>query len=204
MTGPIGEGTPDLVLASASPRRAHLLEMLGLSFRVRPANIDESLHDAETPVAHAERLSVEKARAIADLEPHAIVVGSDTVVVVDDVILGKPGDRAEAVAMLLRLQGREHIVLTGVAVVRDGRCWSAIERVSVRFRAFDAETARRYAETGEPMDKAGAYGIQGYGATLVERIEGDFFAVMGLPVARLVTLLEAAGYRYTFGGGVTT
>jgi nucleoside triphosphate pyrophosphatase len=204
MTGLTAGGTPVLVLASASPRRAQLLEMLGLSFRVHPANIDESLRDGEPPGGHAERLSVEKARAIAALEPAALVIGSDTVVVVDDAILGKPGDPADAVAMLLRLQGREHTVVTGVAVARDGRCWSGVERVIVRFRAFDEETARRYVETGEPMDKAGAYGIQGYGATLVERIEGDFFAVMGLPVARLVSLLEAAGYRYAFGGGATT
>jgi len=198
MTGPTGDGTPALVLASASPRRAQLLEMLGLSFRVRPANIDENLRTGETPAGHAERLSIEKARAIAAVEPGSLVIGSDTVVVVEGVILGKPADAAEAVAMLLRLQGREHTVATGIAVARGGSCWSGVEQVSVRFRVFDEETARGYVETGEPMDKAGAYGIQGFGATLVAGITGDFFAVMGLPVARLVTLLEAAGYRYAF------
>jgi septum formation protein len=204
MTRPAGEARPDLVLASSSPRRAQLLEMLGLRFRIRPANVDETVRPGETPAAHAERLSIEKARAVAGLEPGALIIGSDTVVVVDGEVLGKPSTPGEAVDMLLRLQGREHTVATGVAVASRAHCWSGVEQVAVRFRSFDRELARRYVETGEPMDKAGAYGIQGYGATLVERIEGDFFAVMGLPVARLVSLLDAAGYRYDFGGAAGT
>jgi septum formation protein len=116
-------------------------------------------------------------------------------------VLGQPRDRDEAVAMLLRLQGREHRVETGVVVVAPAaRIESAVEGVSVRFRPFGRQTALEYVATGEPMDKAGAYGIQGYGATLVERIEGDFFAVMGLPVVRTIELLEAHGWRYDFRG----
>jgi nucleoside triphosphate pyrophosphatase len=189
-----------LVLASASPRRAQLLSMLGLSFDVVPADLDETLRDGEDPVEFAERLAREKAAAVAEQDAAALVVGSDTVVIVDGDALGKPVDEADAVDMLLRLQGREHTVATGIAVAHAGALRSAIEQVRVRFRSFDREMARRYARTGEPFDKAGAYGIQGYGATLVERIDGDYFAVMGLPVARLVMLFEAAGYRYAFNG----
>jgi septum formation protein len=187
-----------LVLASASPRRRQLLAMLGLEFTVLPGDVDETYAAGEDPGAHAERLAREKALAVAARDAGAIVIGSDTVVTVDGRVLGKPRDGDEAVAMLLQLQGREHEVATGVAVAAAGRAVSAVERVRVRFRAFDERTAREYTATGEPLDKAGAYGIQGYGATLVERIDGDYFAVMGLPVARLLRLLEGIGLRYDF------
>ncbi|HEX7050557.1 MAG TPA: nucleoside triphosphate pyrophosphatase [Longimicrobiales bacterium] len=192
---------PPLVLASGSPRRAQLLAMLGLRFETVPAGIEETPREDEAPAQLAERLACEKARAVARQRPDALVIGSDTLVVVDGEIVGKPRDRDEAVEMLLRLQGREHRVETGIAVAApDGRLESSIEGVRVRFRPFDRETAEAYVATGEPLDKAGSYGIQGYGATLVDWIEGDFFAVMGLPIARMVSLFRALGWRYDFSG----
>lgn len=193
-------GTPRLILASQSPRRAELLERLGLSFVVRPADIDESYFAHETPEAHAERLAREKAEVVAAAEPHAVVIGSDTIVVVDGDVLGKPRDPRDAVRMLTRLSGREHQVYTGIAVAAGGSVESALERVSVRFRPLRDEEVKEYVATGEPMDKAGAYGIQGFGSSIVESITGDYFAVMGLPIVRTVALLERSGWRYAFGG----
>ena len=206
--GPVGErapsgdaSVPPLVLASASPRRAQLLAMLGFEFDILPAEVDETPRAGEPSLYYAERLAREKAEAVARIRPDALVVGSDTLVVIDGEILGKPRDRDEAVEMLLRLQGREHRVETGIAIVAPGgRMESAVEGVRVRFRPFDRETAEDYTATGEPMDKAGAYGIQGYGATLVEEIEGDYFAVMGLPVGRMIELFRGLGWRYDFRG----
>lgn len=198
-----GRAEPLIVLASSSPRRAQLLAMLDLRFEIEPADIDERYTPGEEPAAHAERLAREKAISIARQQQDSLVIGSDTVVVLDEEVLGKPRDADEAVRMLLRLQGREHTVATGIAVAHRGEVRSDVEEVRVRFRAFDAERARAYVSTGEPMDKAGAYGIQGYGAALVERIEGDYFAVMGLPIARLMKMLESLGYRYDFRGLVS-
>lgn len=190
---------PALILASQSPRRAQLLRMLGLQFAVVPPEVDEAYHPGEDPVAHAERLAREKVSAVAARHGNALVVGSDTVVVIDGEVLGKPVDTGDAVQMLMRLEGRTHVVATGVAVAAGGKVRSGVESVRVGFRAFDSRTARRYAETGEPMDKAGAYGIQGLGAALVEEIDGDYYTVVGLPVAGLLTLVERAGWRYRFG-----
>lgn len=190
---------PPLVLASQSPRRAELIGRLGLTFETFPADIDESYLPHETPPAHAERLAAEKARKIAALRPDALVVGSDTIVVVDGDVLGKPKDDAQAVEMLMRLSGREHEVCTGVAVAMGGRTESGLERVRVRVRTLDRRACEQYVATREPMDKAGAYGIQGYGSSIVEGIEGDFFAVMGLPVVRMLGLIERFGWRYAFG-----
>lgn len=177
--------------------------MLGLRFEVRPADLDETLHAGESAGQAAERLAVGKARVVAERHPDAIVIGSDTLVVLGDSVLGKPRDAAEAVDMLLRLQGREHEVMTGIAVHSPGgRAASGVEVVSVRFRTFDRATAEAYVATGEPLDKAGAYGIQGYGATLVDGIVGDFFAVMGLPIVRLTRLLGELGWTYDFSGAV--
>jgi septum formation protein len=191
---------PKLVLASQSPRRAHLLRMLGLEFETVPADIDETYRAGEEPAPHAERLAREKAAVVSARHPGSVVVGSDTVVVLNGAVLGKPADEADAVRMLMLLQGRAHEVATGIAVCLDGHAWSDVERVTVTFRAFDERTARAYARTGEPMDKAGAYGIQGYGATLVESVHGDYFAVMGLPICRMIDLLQAVGLRYNFRG----
>lgn len=188
---------PRVVLASASPRRRDLLSLIGIDHDVRPANIDESMHDGETPQAHAERLAREKAAAIE--APEAVTIGSDTIVVVDGDVLGKPRDRAHAAEMLRRLSGRSHVVMTGVAVRWRHTVASGLVEVGVTFRARGDDEIEAYVATGEPMDKAGAYGIQGFGATIVERIDGDYFAVMGLPLNRLVTLLRELGLGYTFG-----
>lgn len=189
-----------LVLASRSPRRAALLEQLGVRFAVEPADVPEERRAGETAAEFVERLAREKALAVAARLPGALVIGSDTVVVLDDDVLEKPRDPAHAVEMLLRLQGREHTVATGVAVAYEGaRVISGVEQVRVRFRTFDRAFARAYVDTGEPMDKAGAYGIQGYGAALVDGIHGDYFAVMGLPLVRLLALLGELGWTYRFG-----
>ena len=132
-------------------------------------------------------------------KPEALVIGSDTIVILGNDVLGKPRDEAEAVRMLLRLSGREHEVFTGVAVMRGTRIESSLERVRVRFRRLGRRECEEYVATGESMDKAGAYGIQGYGSALVESITGDYFAVMGLPVVRTLELIRRHGWRYAFG-----
>lgn len=191
---------PPLVLASASPRRTALLTMLGLTHEVAPADLDEALLPGEDPPGHVERLAREKARAIAAHRPEALVLGSDTVVVLDGEVLGKPARRQDAVATLTRLAGREHVVFTGLALAEPGgRVHAAVSTTRVRFRSFDEAEARRYVSTGEPLDKAGSYGIQGLGAALVDGIEGDYFTVVGFPVPALLRLLAAAGWRYDFG-----
>jgi septum formation protein len=188
---------PRVILASGSPRRRELMTLIGIEHEVVPANIDESYMAGETPRQHAERLAREKAAAID--APAAVIVGSDTIVVVDGDVLGKPRDRAHAADMLRRLSGRSHVVMTGVAARWSGRTVSGLEEVRVTFRTLSDAEIERYIDTGEPMDKAGAYGIQGYGATIVERVDGDYFAVMGLPVNRLVGLFRSLGLRYAFG-----
>lgn len=189
-----------LILASQSPRRAELLRMLDLEFDIIPADIDESYLRHEAAPAHAQRLAREKALVIAERHPDALVVGSDTVVVIDRAVLGKPRDEEDAVAMLMRLQGRTHRVATGIAVAERDECLAETEIVRVKFRAFDEATAREYVATREPMDKAGAYGIQGFGAALVEWVHGDYFAVMGLPVQRMIRMFGQLGWHYNFSG----
>jgi septum formation protein len=191
--------SPRLILASQSPRRAELLKRLGLNFEILPAEIDESYVDHEMPADHAERLAREKAFAMSSRNPDALVVGSDTIVVLGSDVLGKPRDEQEAIEMLVRLAGREHQVFTGVAVACGGRVESEMERVSVRFRNLSRRECEEYVATGEPMDKAGAYGIQGFGSALVEAIDGDYFAVMGLPVVCTLNLIRRFGWRYAFG-----
>ena len=193
------ELAPRIILASASPRRRELLALIGIPHEVIPADVDESVRDGEAAGAYCDRLAREKASQVAGRHPDAIVIGADTTVVVDGDILGKPADAREAAAMLRRLSGRAHTVFTAVAVVRGGRAESGVERVGVTFRALDDGEIDEYVATREPLDKAGAYGIQGFGATIVERIEGDYFAVMGLALGRLVQLLARAGVRYRFG-----
>jgi len=192
-----------VVLASSSPRRRQLLNLIGIAHEVRPPNIDETMRPRETPRRHAERLAREKASAIAKRDPDLITIGADTIVVVSRKVLGKPRDADDAARMLALLSGREHTVTTAVAVSRGKKLRSAVEEVSVRFRRLRDDEIEAYIATGEPMDKAGAYGIQGYGATIVERIEGDYFAVMGLPIVRLVGLLRDVGIRYQFGNLAT-
>ena len=174
--------------------------MIGVAHEVIPADIDEAYMPGETPIAHAERLARTKADTIARVAPDALVIGADTIVVIDDQVLGKPRDATHAAAMLRQLSGRTHEVFTAVAVARGRRMESAVEIVSVTFRALGDDEINSYIATREPMDKAGAYGIQGYGATIVQRIDGDFFAVMGLSLVRLVTLLDRHGVTYDFRG----
>jgi septum formation protein len=188
---------PRVILASASPRRSELLRLIGIEHEVRPADIDERYLPHESPSAHAERLAREKASAID--EDGTVTIGSDTIVVIDGDVLGKPRDRAHAHKMLKRLSGRSHVVMTGVAVRWEGRVASGLEEVGVTFRPLTDEEIDQYIDTGEPMDKAGAYGIQGFGATLVERVDGDYFAVMGLALNRLVKLCRSLGLDYPFG-----
>jgi septum formation protein len=188
---------PRVILASASPRRRELLSLVGIRHDVLPANIDESYQQGETPRQHAERLAREKASAIR--VDDAVIVGSDTIVVVDGDVLGKPADHAHAESMLRRLSGRSHTVMTGIAVRHGERLVSDLVEVDVSFRLLSDDDIARYIDTGEPMDKAGAYGIQGYGATIVDRVDGDYFAVMGLPLNRLVRLIESLGFCYGFG-----
>jgi len=193
-----------VVLASSSPRRRQLLNLIGIAHEVRPANIDESPRPREAPRRHAERLAREKASAVSTRDPGLITIGADTVVVINRTVLGKPADGDEAARMLGLLSGREHLVITAVAVSRGEKLRSAIEEVRVKFRRLRDDEIQAYIATGEPMDKAGAYGIQGFGATIVERIEGDYFAVMGLPLVRLVGLLRDVGVNYRFGDLMTS
>jgi len=183
-----------LVLASRSPRRKHLLEMLGIAVRVQPSGVEEVRLAGESPEEHAIRLAEEKAESV----PGDLVLGADTIVVLGDEVLEKPGDQAEALEMLLKLQGKTHHVVTAVALKAAGKLYSACDRTAVTFRQADEDFLRLYVETGEPMDKAGAYGIQGFGAVLVERVEGDFFSVMGLPLRLVADLLARAGRPYCF------
>ena len=188
-----------VILASQSPRRRELLSLVGIAHEVQPADIDETLFDGEPPKAHAERLARGKAATIAGREPDAVVIGSDTIVVVDGDVLGKPRDEAEAARMLERLSGRAHTVVTAVAVAWRGETHSAVEEVGVTFHPMTRAEIDAYIATREPMDKAGAYGIQGYGATIVSRVDGDYFAVMGLPLQCLTRVLASLGIRYAFG-----
>ena len=184
----------NLILASASPRRRELLEGLGLQFEIRPAKGDErpapGLGGAET----AAQLSRAKCLEIAaDASPEDVVIAADTVVCLDGEILGKPHDASDARRMLSGLSGRTHRVYTGVTVARAGRVLSGAEETAVRFRVLTDAEIDAYIATGEPMDKAGAYGIQGRAALFVEGIEGDYFNVMGLPLCRLGQMLKELG-----------
>jgi len=186
---------PYLVLASASPRRRDLLGRLGLDFEVRPTGTDETPLPDEAPEAHVLRLAAAKARAAA--RPGELVLGADTIVVVDGEILGKPGDDDEAGAMLRRLSGRAHEVWTGIALAvraenAEPELHSRSCRTVVRFRELSDADIDRYVATGEPADKAGAYGIQGGAAAFVESIDGDYDNVVGLPLGTVRDLLRLA------------
>jgi septum formation protein len=187
-----------LILASRSPRRRQLLEMLGIAHDVDPADVPEDPAPGEAGEALAIRLAREKAVQVAARHPGELVLGADTVVALGDRLLGKPASPAEAARMLGVLSGREHRVVTAVALARDGAVAERHDVTRVWFRPLTAAAIAAYVATGESLDKAGAYGVQGYGAALVERIEGDFFGVMGLPVRLVVELLEAAGRPYRF------
>jgi len=169
---------------------------------VDPSSVPETVLPNETPEEHVERLSREKAAEVARRHPGALVLGGDTVVVLDGEILGKPGSEAAARAMLRSLGGRTHTVVSGLALAGPGPgdMVSRHDVARVEFRPLTDGEIAEYVSTGEPMDKAGAYGIQGMGGALVTRVEGDYNTVVGLPVSGLVALLAAAGWRYAFGG----
>lgn len=179
-----------IILASASPRRQELLKYIVPEFEVKPADIDETLPADVPPEKAAEFLAVQKAKHTAKQYPECVVIGSDTVVIIDSTILGKPADKADAERMLKLLSGRTHKVVTGVCIACGEKTDSFSCETKVKFYPLTEEEILDYIATGEPMDKAGAYGIQGYGSILAEGIEGDFFNVMGLPVAMLKRRLE--------------
>ena len=191
-------GDLKVILASQSPRRRQLLALVGIEHDVRPADVDESLVAGELPEHYAERLAREKAEVVGEAEKDALIIGADTTVVIDNIVLGKPLDVGDAERMLRMLSGRSHTVITAVAACWKGRTVSGVELVDVTFRPLDDDEIRQYVATGEPMDKAGAYGIQGHGATIVRRIDGDYFAVMGLSLVRLVALMRELGVIYDF------
>lgn len=179
----------NVILASASPRRQELLRYIVPDFKVIPADVDESIPENIDVSDVAQYLACKKAEHIGKIYPDSLVIGSDTVVVVGDEILGKPSDEKEAYDMLSKLSGKVHRVITGVCLVQGDRKESFSQETKVRFYELDESEILDYIKTGDPMDKAGAYGIQGEGCVLVEGIEGDFFTVMGLPVARLKRVL---------------
>lgn len=183
-----------LTLASQSPRRRQLLEMLGIPVVVVPSGLEEVRLAGESPVAYTERLAAEKSQSVRG----DWVLGADTTVVLGDQLLEKPVDADDAVRMLGLLQGATHEVVTAVALTTHDGTDVATDVTRVTFRSADETLLRAYVATGEPMDKAGSYGIQGYGAALIERIEGDFFGVMGLPVRLVLQLLERRGWQYEF------
>jgi len=168
--------------------------MLGLTVEVRPSHVPEVRGPGEAPRDYALRLAQEKASAV----PGDLVLAADTIVVLESELLEKPADEDDAVRMLLRLQGRTHHVITAVALRSGDTVFEAVDTTAVTFRPAREATLRAYVRTGEPMDKAGAYGIQGYGAALVEGIDGDFFGVMGLPIRLVLDLLADAGFPYQF------
>ena len=187
-----------IVLASGSPRRQELLNRIGITdFDIRVPQTDEHYPAGLTPAQIVEYISREKADAAAKLcTPEEIVITADTMVFLDDARLGKPADEADALRMLTALQGRSHTVCTGVTVRRGSEILTESETTRVYFRPADQAELLSYIATGEPMDKAGAYGVQGLGALLVERLDGDFFNVMGLPVLRLSRMLERFGVHF--------
>ena len=183
-----------MILASQSPRRRELLGQMGFSFTVRPAKGEELPHPELTPAQLVEELARQKALEVsAEAEADDVVVAADTVVAIDGKVLGKPHDKAQAAEMLSALSGREHTVYTGVAVRRGETLLVEHEATFVRFRPLTQREIDLYIQTGEPMDKAGSYGIQGYGALLVEGIRGDYFNVVGLPICRLGRMLAQVG-----------
>ena len=187
---------PYIVLASSSPRRQQLLRQIGASFVAISPDVDEMTREGEGPADMVERLSLEKARAVTPPVESGVVLGSDTIVTLGEEILGKPVDAASARQMLSRLSGRTHVVYTGFALVdiSSGDVRVGHEATTVTFRKLDQEEIARYVESGSPMDKAGAYGIQDdFGAVFVERIDGDYYTVVGLPLSRVYVALKEMG-----------
>lgn len=185
----------DIILASQSPRRKELLTQMGIrGFKVTSPNVDETVDDNLPPAQIVEQLSLRKARAVAEeTDEEDLVIAADTVVAFEGAVLGKPKDEREAFSMLSALSGNRHHVYTGVTVIQGGRVVTQHEVTAVAFREIEPDEIANYIATGEPMDKAGAYGIQGIGSLLVSGIDGDYFNVMGLPVYRLGRILADFG-----------
>ena len=192
-----------LILASQSPRRRELLSRLGLHFHVHAADIDETLEPDLPAYEQVARLSVKKAAAVAaaDAREGDVVVAADTVVVLEGKILGKPRDQQEAREMLTALSGREHQVMTGITVRKDGHAVTDTVVTHVHFRPLEQAEIEAYVASGEPMDKAGAYGIQGLASIFVDRLDGVYYNVMGLPLCRLCEMLRGAGVAVLGVGG---
>ena len=189
-----------ICLASASPRRGELLRQIGVSYVAQPADLDEAERAGESPAEYVERLARAKAEWVWQARQQAAlellpVLGSDTTVTVDGLVLGKPQDEAALLNTFARLSGREHEVLSAVALVTASGIQARLSRTRVRFRVVTADEARSYWATGEPCDKAGGYAIQGYGAVFIEAIAGSYSGVMGLPLAETAELLVAAGVQ---------
>ena len=186
---------PKLVLASASPRRQELLREAGIEFEVRPPHIPEDLNPGETPIIYALRLAREKAETVARQFPQDFVLGADTIVVVDEEILGKPQDVKDAARMLRLLSDRRHQVTTAVSVIAPGRPPDTRSLTTqVHFRALKEDEIRQYVGSGEPMDKAGAYAIQGGAAPWVVSLDGDYSNVVGLPLLLVTEMLHTSGF----------
>lgn len=185
-----------IILASSSPRRKELMERMGLEFTIRTAQHDETMNPAGDPADEVADVSRRKASAIQPLcTEDDIIVAADTVVVCDGLIMGKPHDFEDAVNMLHRLSGREHQVMTGLTVSRGSRTETRTVITAVRFRPMSDAEIRAYVATGEPMDKAGAYGVQGLAAMFIEGLDGDFYNVMGLPLCTLAAMLRGYGVK---------
>lgn len=183
-----------LILASTSARRAELLQAAAIPFEVSAAGVDETLLEGEAPDAYVRRLAVAKAEAVMARHPGRAILAADTTVVIDGEILGKPLDPPDAARMLARLSGVRHTVLTGVALVGAGGTQVAVESTDVWFAPLTTAEIDAYVQSGEPMDKAGAYGVQGWASRFVERIDGMYSNVVGLPIARVYRMLAAAGW----------
>jgi septum formation protein len=182
-----------IILASQSPRRAALLEQMGIGFRIQAAQTDETVHDDERAADYVERVAIAKARTVQEANPGSRVLGADTAVVLHQTILGKPGGREQAIAMLMSLSGRTHEVLTGVALATDGSTAYRLSVSRVMFRRISEQEAEDYWATGEPADKAGGYAVQGLAAAFIERIEGSYSGIMGLPLFETMQLLGTIG-----------
>lgn len=180
-----------VILASSSPRRRELLTKAEIKFDICIKNVDETVPEGMSPAEGTEYTATKKALAVAGVATDAIIIGADTVVVLDDKVLGKPKDKEDAIKMLTSLSGREHQVITGVCLAYSGKVETFHEISNVKFYDLTEEEIKHYVLSGEPMDKAGAYGIQGKGCVLVEKIDGDYFNIVGLPVARLVREIRA-------------
>jgi len=190
-----GEKMQDLILASSSPRRKELLENLQLTFNTVSSDVDENYDPNLDPDEIVMELAYRKAKAVAKQYPTSFVIGSDTIVVCGKDILGKPQNREEAFSMLLNLSGKTHSVFTGVAIMTPKEEVKFFEKTDVEFWELSHKEINQYLDTGEPFDKAGAYGIQGLGSLLVKKITGDYFAVVGLPVARTIRELKKSGFE---------